>query len=113
MVLESRKKGLYCVDRLQFDTIRKLWTVYSNHCRAGSKANRTAMSLGDQKGKYVRFSTDACSSFWFYRFLEGCKGRMGQDWRPNQAMTIKLLLKVLSDTEVSLVAAATATRSSG
>jgi hypothetical protein len=107
MVLESRKKGLYCVDRLQFNTIRKLRTVYSNHCRASSKANRTAMSLGDQKGKYVRFSTDACSSFWFYRFLEGCKGRMGQDWRPNQAMTIELLLKVLSETEGRLEAAET------
>jgi hypothetical protein len=39
MVLESRKKRLYCVDRLQFDTIRKLHTVYSNHRRASSRAN--------------------------------------------------------------------------
>ncbi len=39
MVLESWKKGLYCVDRLQFDTIHKLQTVYSNHCRASTKAN--------------------------------------------------------------------------
>jgi hypothetical protein len=57
------------------------------------------MSLGDQKGKYVQFSTDACSSFWFYCFLEGCKERMGQDWQPNQAVTIKLLLKVISKME--------------
>jgi hypothetical protein len=60
----------------------------------------TAMSLGDQKGKYFCFSTDLCALFWFYRFLEGCKkGRMGQDWRPNQALSMDLLLKVLSETE--------------
>jgi hypothetical protein len=32
---------------------------------------------------------------------------MGQDWRPNQAMMIKLLLKVLSKTEGRLEAAET------
>jgi hypothetical protein len=107
MVLESRKKGLYCIDRLQFDTIRKLRTVYFNHCRASAKADRTAMSLGNQKGKYVRFSTDACASFRCYRFLEGCKGRMGQDWRPNQVMSINLLLKVLSEMETWIEASET------
>jgi hypothetical protein len=50
---------------------------------------------------------DSCASFWFYRFLEGCKGRMGQDWRPNQAMSIDLLLKVLSETEAWIDAAET------
>jgi hypothetical protein len=106
MVLASRRKGVYCVDRLQFDTIRKLRSCYSNQCRASASANRTAISLGDQKGKYVRFSTDVCASFWFYRFLEGCKNRMGQEWRPNQAMPIPLLLKLLEEVGYRIEAAA-------
>jgi hypothetical protein len=105
MVLSSRRKGRYCVDRLQFDTIRKLRSCYSNQCRAAASANRSAISLGDQKGKYVRFSTDVCASFWFSRFLEGCKHQMGQDWRPNQAMGIPLLLKVLEEIEYRIEAA--------
>jgi hypothetical protein len=57
------------------------------------------MALGDQKGKYLRFATDPCSSFWFYRFLEGARTRMGQDWRPNKAISIELLLLMLESTE--------------
>jgi hypothetical protein len=46
------------------------------------------MALGDQKGRYLRFATDPCTLMWFHRFLEGCRYRMGQEWRPNQAMCI-------------------------
>jgi hypothetical protein len=97
MVLSSWRKGRYCVDHLQFDTIWKLRSCYLDQCRAAASANCSAISLGDEKGKYGCFSTDVCASFWFYSFLEGCKHRMGQDWRPNQAMRIRLLLRVLEE----------------
>ena len=50
------------------------------------------MALGDQKGRYLRFSTDPVASMWFHRFLEGCRYRMGQEWQPKQAMSLALLL---------------------
>jgi hypothetical protein len=102
MLLHSRRPGSYSGAYTQFETIRKLRTAFSNHCRASAKANRTAMCLGDQKGKYQRFSTDPCSSFWFYRFVEGARIRMGQDWRPNKAISIELLLLLLESTELKI-----------
>jgi hypothetical protein len=95
MLLMSRQAGKNARDHLQFDTIRKLHSAYGNQVRASPQATRTVMALGDQKGHYQRFATDPCASVWFHRFLEGCRYRMGQEWRPNQAMSIPLLLLVL------------------
>jgi hypothetical protein len=57
------------------------------------------MALGDQKGRYLRFATDPCASLWFHRFLEGCRYQIGQEWRPNQAMSIPLLVATLKTIE--------------
>jgi hypothetical protein len=95
MVIQSRQPGRYSTEYTQFDTIRKLRSAFSNHCRASAKANRESFALGDQKGRYQRLGSDPCSSFWFYRFLEGCRVRMGQDWRPNKAISVELVLLVL------------------
>jgi hypothetical protein len=99
MLLMSRRKGIHSPTHLQFDTIRKLRTVYSNHLRASPQSNKVTLSLGDQKGKYTRFAYDKCASLWFYRFLEGCQHRMGQIWKPNQALSNDLLLAVLLQIE--------------
>jgi hypothetical protein len=100
MVLYSRRPGKYSKKYTQIDTIRKLRSCYGNQVRASPQANATAVSLGDQKGRYQRFSTDPCSSFWFYRFIEGIRNRMGQDWRPNKALSLDLLLRLLSEIEL-------------
>jgi hypothetical protein len=102
MLLHSRRPGSYSDTYTQFDTIRKLRSAFSNHCRASAKANRISMALGDQKGRYLRFATDPCSSFWFYRFIEGARNRMGQDWRPNKAIPVKLLLLVLEAADLKI-----------
>jgi hypothetical protein len=80
---------------VQLDTIRKLAACHGNQIRASTQANKQTLSLGNQKGRYQRFSADPAASFWFYRFFYGCGIRMGQDWRPNQAMSQDLLHKVL------------------
>jgi hypothetical protein len=92
MLLMSRRPGRNSKSHLQFDTIRKLQSAYGNQVRSSPQSTRTVMALGDQKGRYLRFATDPCASMWFHRFLEGCRYRMGQEWRPNQAMSIPLLL---------------------
>jgi hypothetical protein len=102
ILLYSRRQGKYSEKNLQFDTIRKLRTAYSNHVRASSQANQEATSLGDSKGNYQRFSIDPCGSFWFYRFMKGMKSRMGQDWRPNKGMSVDLLLRVLEETDTRI-----------
>jgi hypothetical protein len=40
--------------------------------------------------------------FWFYRFVEGARIRMGQDWQPNKAISIELLLLVLEAAELKI-----------
>lgn len=55
----------------------------------------TVMSLGNERGEYQRFAREATASIWFQRFSAGCKRRMGQDWRPNQAISTDILIEVL------------------
>jgi hypothetical protein len=98
-VLYSQRPGRHSKEYTQFDTVRKLRTAFSNHCRSTAQANRSSLSIGDTKGKYQRLGTDPCGSFWFYRFMEGMKGPMGQDWRPNKALSKALMLRVLKEAE--------------
>jgi hypothetical protein len=102
MSLHSRCPGSYSDGYTQFDTVQKLRSAFSNHCRASAQANRISLALEDQKGKYQRFATDSCSSFWFYHFVEGARNRMGQDWRPNKAIPVELLLLLLESTELKI-----------
>jgi hypothetical protein len=77
-------------------TKNSVFKPFSGYC---SKANRSLLASGDKKGKYQRLGDDACSSFWFHRFIEGCKICMGQDWRPNKAISKQLMLQVLLEAE--------------
>jgi hypothetical protein len=98
-VLYSRRPGRHTNEHTQFDTIRKLRTAYSNHCRSTAQANRESWAIGNTKGKYQRLVIDPCGSFWFFQFMEGLKRRMGQDWRPNKAITKPLMLRVLTEAD--------------
>ena len=62
------------------------------------------MVLVDNNGKTAsRIGNDESGSLWFSRFAEGLKRRMGQDWRPDQAITPDLLSAVLDSIEHSVV----------
>jgi hypothetical protein len=95
MVLHSLRPGRYSPEYTQFETIRKDRSCFSNQVRASSKANRQILSMGDAKGSYQRFNFDGCGSLLFSAFIDGCRFRMGNDWRPNQVFGIPLLKKIL------------------
>ena len=100
IVVSSLGKGRYSDDHKQWDTIRKFRTCYSNQVRAAKEANSNPLVLADTGGKlYQRLAKDACGSLWFTRFTEGCRIRMGQDWRPNQAISIELVHLLLAKSE--------------
>jgi hypothetical protein len=99
MLLYSRSNtGKYSSDYVQFETIRKLRSGYGNFVRGSPQANQYPISLGDEKGRYQLFSVDPCGSLWFSRFITGSKYRMGQEWRPNIAMSMDLLKAVIDQT---------------
>jgi hypothetical protein len=95
IVLALRRPGKYSRDYTQWDSIRKFRTAYANHVRASPQANSNPLILGDDKGKAQRFVEDGCSSYWYSRCSIGCKHRMGQDWRPNMALSTALFVAYL------------------
>jgi hypothetical protein len=100
IVVSSLGAGRYSKTHKQWDTVRRLRSSYSNQVRAAAEANSNPMVLTDADGKsYQRIGRDACGSLWFQRFTLGCKKRMGQDWRPNQAISVGLMHALLNRTE--------------
>jgi hypothetical protein len=100
MLVKSRQKGKYHSSHQQWETIRKIRTAYGNQIRSGAVANSLCLAMGDADGKsYSRLCSDPCASLWFKRFISGCQRRMGQDWRPDRAITNKMLLFLLAKIE--------------
>jgi hypothetical protein len=96
MLLASQEPGKYSSLYKQFDTIRRFKTAFGNQVRASALANADAMAIGDAEGKsYQRICSDPCASIWFSRFITGCRRRMGQDWRPDEAMSPRLIAALM------------------
>jgi hypothetical protein len=91
-VLYSWQPGAHSNKYTHFDTVRKLHTTFSNHCQSTAPVNQSSWAIGDTRGKYQQLGMDPCSWFWFYRFMEGMKRHMGQDWRPNKAISRTLMV---------------------
>ncbi|KAI2498168.1 hypothetical protein MHU86_16311 [Fragilaria crotonensis] len=106
MVVASLEKGRHSESHKQWDTIRKIRSTYSNQVRASAIANFSSISLADTQGSsYQRLASDPCGSLWFLRFMAGCKKRMGQDWRPNRAISVELMEELLTEAERRALAA--------
>jgi hypothetical protein len=95
MLLASKRPGRHSNEYSQYDTIRKVRTSYSNFARSSAQENSTVTGFGNDKGQAQRLVADPVSSYWFSRFFAGCKRRMGQDWRPNVALSTDLILAIL------------------
>ena len=97
MVAKSLNPGRHSDSHTQWDTIRKFKSTHSNQSRSARTANSKPLTLTDSKGGNLdRFSSEICGSLWFQRFSLGCRRRMGQDWRPNRAISSELMLRLLS-----------------
>ena len=102
ILLYSTQPGKHGRDYLQFDTIRKFQSTFGNVLKASPRGASKNWGLLDEGGRYKRLVDDPCASYWFKRFLKGCKRRMAQDWRANQALSIKLVLELLARVEVQI-----------
>jgi hypothetical protein len=95
-VLASLRQGRNATN-VQFDTIRKTQTWYSNVYDVGGNFScQTVVGL-DQKKQYL--STGHTFGKWFSRFMRGARLRMGMVRRQNEALTSKLILGVCAEAE--------------
>jgi hypothetical protein len=100
MIVSSLGAGRYSESHKQWETIRRFRACFSNQVRAAGEANSKCLVLADNTGgNYQRLSFDPCGSLWFQRFMVGCSKRMGQDWRPNQAISVKIMHQLLTKAE--------------
>ncbi len=103
LLLKSREAGRYQSSHQQWDTVRRMSVAYRNQVRASGVANSSTLSVGEADGKkYARICEDPCSSLWYSRFSTGCKRRMGQDWRPDRAITPELMKALMTKVEERL-----------
>ena len=103
VLLYSRRTGRLNANHCQFETVRRMRSVFSNFVRASPNANTLNLSLSDVNGAYSRFNTDSSGSYWFQLFMRGCANRMGSDTRKNQAMSSDLFLHLLRQVELRIL----------
>lgn len=94
MLVRSLRPGKNA-DTVQYETIRKGRSVFSNFVHACDGGTGTvSLSMGDRGGTYT--TSSPTNSFWFRRFLSGCHRRMGDVWIPDRALTIDEILAALA-----------------
>ena len=107
MVMASRKAGKYSSEYTQWETIRKIRSSHATFSRCTPQGSREVLALSDEKGQIERFVQDGTASYWFARFFIGCKRRMGQEWKPNRALSTDQVTEVLKEVEERIKASET------
>ena len=58
--------------------------------------------VDDENGNTSRFQSGGSSSYWYQRFAQGCRSRMGEDVRQDLAVTVELWVRMLQDGDLLL-----------
>ena len=97
---KSLDKGLYG-PTVQFETARKLRSAYSNVW--GS--SRHALTLGVLARDTMKIFVTQCPGYclWFERFIRGMHSRMGDDRRPDAAISSVAMHEVMNRVEADFI----------
>ncbi len=78
---------------VQFGTIRKFRSAFSNVYHASAEAQDAMVMAKDTK----KLTVTKCATYglWFERFMKGCHKRMGEIVRPDRALSSVILLEIL------------------
>ena len=93
ILIRSLDKGRNA-DTVQYETIRKLRSMYSNFVH--TCADGLGASFVSDSGMSSSISNSSTSSLFFKRFMLGCHRRMGDVWKPDAPIT-KDILQVCFD----------------
>ena len=108
MLRASQEKGRNDTSYVQFDSIRKMRTGFSNAFESSAHGSEVGFGFRGEKGKSLRFSDCPTESKLFAKFIRGLEVRMGRDVQSNVGLDHRVLLcitknfdKELADESVS------------
>ena len=93
LVIRSLDKTGKYRDTIQFDTARRVRSVYNNLYRASAKGQKEWSSYGTKHR--IELTRSPVQSEWWTRFVRGVELRMGVDSRPDLAISIELMLEIM------------------
>ena len=96
MLRRSLEKGRY-KDTLQYETVRKLRSAYSNIWHASRETLTTSVMARDLKKTFVT----SCPTYglWFERFMVGMHKRMGDEVHQDKAVTLEVVHRLVEGLE--------------
>jgi hypothetical protein len=92
MIEQSLRKGKYS-GNIQWNSIRKTRSAFSNYYNT-TAASCQLPAVCQDHGTRQGFSLSPTHSTWFDRFAIGCHERMGDDVRPDMAVSIGVMLEM-------------------
>eukprot|EP00980_Cylindrotheca_fusiformis_P019137 scaffold6486_cov96-Cylindrotheca_fusiformis.AAC.1 len=96
VLIDSQRGGKYSQSHKQWDSVRKVKSAVASFEKLSNHNPLSQLALLESERGYVRrFHFGQTASLWYQRFAAGCKARMGQDVRPNQALKTELWIEVL------------------
>jgi hypothetical protein len=96
LVANLQGKCTYHDDHKHFNTVGAFRTAYHNQPACLVLNSGSILLLCNKKGGYQPFAGEMVASFWCQWFSQRCKKRMGQDWRPNRAISNELAHRLLA-----------------
>jgi hypothetical protein len=108
MLRASQEKGRNDSMYVQYDSIRKIRTAFSNAYETSAAGNEIGFAFRGEKGKAFKFSNCETESRLFIKFMRGLELRMGRNVQSNVGLDHNILLSInksydkeLSDEHVS------------
>jgi hypothetical protein len=91
-------------DNVQFNTVRRLRSVYSNVWGSSIHSMTKGVMAKDTMKTFVTKCPTYC--LWFERFVKGMHSRMGDDTRPDVAISVELMKALMNATNLDFLEAA-------
>lgn len=100
VVVDTLRPGKYHTSHKQWDSSRKVKSAIGNFERVRMSSNLHNLALvDDNKGSSSRFHWGDSASYWYQRFAQGCRNRMGQDIRKDLGLSTDLWKLMLTHCE--------------
>ena len=103
MLRQSQAKGRNDASYVQFDSIRKTRSAYSNAYSSGPIRCLDNRKLKSDKGQLLSFVSGPTVSQLFTMFMLGCEKRMGRLVKQDAGISIEVLNAMLDNYELELI----------